>query len=262
MELDKESTWPTDVLAYLDRNHALFLGWEDRRGGSGPRTPAAEFDRALDGLRAVLNNHTLLGYHCARLTSDEIGHISAKGMQLPNGAMLRRRIQAVQASRLIEEADAREFLQKSQAEGPNRANRIWFCFFPPFMAGESGIESLLRYWGGEALYNSHDRHPERGPILSNLGVPCLVEADVPIASLRGPGFLDIKLVKQFLAWRGLPTTEPLQHEDNAIRCIPAENIRRIIQFPDPEFVALTRCNTWRSPLLVNHEPLPGRSTSE
>jgi len=159
MELDKESTWPTDVLAYLDRNHALFLGWEDRRGGSGPRTPAAEFDRALDGLRAVLNNHTLLGYHCARLTSDEIGHISAKGMQLPNGAMLRRRIQAVQASRLIEEADAREFLQKSQAEGPNRANRIWFCFFPPFMAGESGIESLLRYWGGEALYNSHDRHP-------------------------------------------------------------------------------------------------------
>jgi hypothetical protein len=248
MELNNERTWPADVLEYLESNNDLFLGWEDRTGISAARTSAAEYDGALYGLRAALNNHTLLGYHCTRLTPNEVSHITANGMQLPNEEMLQRRIEAVRTSGLIDESVAREFLQTNQANEPNRANRIWFCFFPPFMAGESGIESLLRYWGGEALYNSHDRHPERGQILSKLGVPCLVEADVPIASLRGPSFLDMKVVKQFLAWRGLPTTEPLQHEDNAIRCIPAENIRRIIQFPDREFVTLTRCDTWESPL--------------
>jgi hypothetical protein len=250
MELNIERTWPADVVAYLERDYSLFLGWEDRRGSLAPATSAAEYDRALHGLRDVLNNHALLGYHCARLTPGEISHISAEGMQLPNGEMLRRRIEAVQASGFIEESVAREFLQKNQADEPNRAGRIWFCFFPPFMAGETGIESLLRYWGGEALYNSHDRHPERGGILANLGVPCLVEADVPIASLRGPSFLDVKAVKQFLAWRGLPTTEPLEHEDHSIRCIPAKNIRRIIQFPDADFITLTCCDTWRSPLLT------------
>jgi hypothetical protein len=248
MELNNEKTWPTEVLGYLEQHHDLFLGWEDRKSGSSPRTPAAEYDRALDGLRAALNNHTLHGYHCARLTPDEISHIATKGMQLPDGAMLCQRIHAVQAKGLIDESVAREFLQKNQADESNRAGRIWFCFFLPFMACESGIEPLLRYWGGEALYNSHDRHSERGRILASLGVPFLVEANVPIEGMRGPSFLDINAVKQFLAWRGLPTSEPLLHEDNSIRPIPAERIRRIIRFPDAEFIALTRCDKWQTPL--------------
>lgn len=248
MELNTERTWPADVLDYLERHRDLFLGWEDRRSSSRPRTPAAEYDDALAGLRAVLNNHTLHGYHCARLTIDEMEQIVARGMQLPHGTLLQRRIEAVRAKGLIRGSVARKFLRKNQADESNRAGRIWFCFFPPFMAGESGIGSLLRYWGGEALYNSHDRHEERGRILAGLGVPCLVEADVPIAGLRGPSFLDIKAVKQFLAWRGLPTSEPLLHEDNSIHPIGAERIRRIIRFPDAEFVALTRCDNWHTPL--------------
>ena len=98
---------------------------------------------------------------------------------------------------------------------------------------------MLRYRGGEALYNSHDRDRIRGPILASLGVPCLVEADVPIATLRGPSFLDVKTVSQFLLRRGFPTTEALEHEDYATQPVPAGSIRRVIQFPDSEFVALT-----------------------
>lgn len=250
MKLNEESTWPSDVVAYMERHRELFLGWEDRRSSSTPRSAAAEYDNALNGLRAVLNKHTLHGYHCTRLIPDEISHITVEGMQLPDGAMLRRRIDTAQAKGLLPDTVAQAFRLKNQAGETNRAGRIWFCFFPPFIAGESGIESLLRYWGGEALYNSHDRHPERGRILSSLGIPCLIEADVPIAGLRGPSFLDIKAVRQFLAWRGLPTSEPLQHEDNSISPIPAERIRRIIQFPDSEFIALTHCDTWETPLSI------------
>jgi hypothetical protein len=248
MELNKESTWPADVLDYLERHRNLFLDWEERSRGSAQNTSPTEYDAALDGLRAVLNNHTLHGYHCTRLTADEIKHIASNGMQLPNGLMLRRRIQALQDAGLIAASVAQEFVQKNQADESNRANKIWFCFFAPHIGGESGIESLLRYWGGEALYRSHDRHPERGPILAGLGVPCLVEADVSIAALRGPSFLDVKAYRQFLAWRDWKTMEPLDHEDYATRAIPAGNIRRIIQFPNQKFVSLTRCNTWRSPL--------------
>ena len=247
MELNKESTWPADVVAYLESHHALFLDWENRTGGSQNTTPAA-YDRALGELRSVLNNHSLHGYHCTRLTAGEIAHIASNGMQLPNGAMLRRRVEAIRNGGLIDEPVAQEFIEKNQADDKNRADKIWFCFFEPHLGGESGIESLLRYWGGEALYRSHDRDPIRGPILSNLGIPCLVEADVPISSLRGPSFLDVKAVRQFLVWRGWKTPEPLDHEDYALRPIPVENVRRVIQFPDPDFISLTRCSTWESPL--------------
>jgi hypothetical protein len=249
MDFNDENTWPADVLAYLDEQRGLFLNWEKSTDGSERRTAAPkQYDRALEGLRAVLNNHTLHGYHCARLTAGEIEHIENNGMQLPNGAFLCQRIRRIEAEGQINSAIAGAFMESNQADATNRANKIWFCFFPPYIGGESGISPLLRYWGGEALYGLHDEHAERGPILERLGTPCLVEADVPITSLRGPSFLDVKAVRQYLMTRACPTTEPLEHEDYAIKPIPARQIRRVIRFPEPEFIALTRCDSWRRPL--------------
>jgi hypothetical protein len=249
MDFNDENTWPPDVLAYLARNHGLFLNWVmPNAGAQAHTTTPQQYDKALEGLRAVFNNHSLHGYHCTRMTAGEIRHIETTGMQLPNGAMLRQRIQSLEAEGLITASVARALIENNQADAPIRAGKIWFCFFEPHLGGESGIGSLLRYWGGEALYRSHDQDPERGPVLERLGTPCLVEADVPIASLRGPSFLDMKAVDQFLKTRGAPTNEPLEHEDYALRAIPAQHIRRVIQFPEPDFVSLTRCNTWRRPL--------------
>jgi hypothetical protein len=77
----------------------------------------------------------------------------------------------------------------------------------------------------------------------------LVEADVPIASFRPYTFLEVHLYRQFLVNRGLQTVESLHHEDKAIRPVAAENIRRIIRFPEPEFMALTGCGGWTPPLI-------------
>jgi hypothetical protein len=89
------------VLDYLERNHDLLLAWEDRTGSSGS-VGGQQYDKALQGLRAVLNRHHLHGYHCTRLTRAEIGHIISHGMQLPNAAVLRARVQALQYDGLIE----------------------------------------------------------------------------------------------------------------------------------------------------------------
>ena len=156
--LNEEATWPSDLLAHLEGQHDLYKAWEEQRLGLTPtKVSGAEYDRALTELRSVLNSHTLHGYHCARLTLPEIDHIRSTGMQLPNEAMLRQRIEAVRDAKLIDSETAAQFIGKNQAGEANRADKIWFCFFPPHVAGESGIESLLRYWGGEALYNSHPR---------------------------------------------------------------------------------------------------------
>lgn len=248
MQLHDEQTWPIEVIDYLDHHHDLFLGWELGRPG---RASGTEYDKAIYGLRAVLRVYTdcaLHGYHCTRLTRDEIQYILSNGMQMPNPAMLNTRIDAIERAGMINTKAALYLRSKNQGHASYRVGMLWFCFFQPYIVGQSGIERFFRSWGGEALYNGHERDPLSGPILKRIGVPCIVEAYVPIASLAEHGGLDFKMIRRYLVNRGLDTCEPLDHEDRAKQAIPPENVARIIEFPDSEFIQLTRCDLWEPKL--------------
>ncbi|SRR6266481_1808106 len=257
MILNDEITWPEAIGQYLNQYHDLFLTWELRRQDNSNasvnfeqrRASASEYDQALYGLRDILRCHVLHGYHCTRLTDSEINHIRSSGMHPPNAAILRERIQTIQDAGLLESHIADRLRQVNQADETTRSGMIWFLFFAPYFAGQSGIERLLRSWGGEALYNSHERDPLIGPLLQSIGTPCLIEADVPIACFPRHSFLEVHLYRQFLINRGLETSESVHLGECATCSIPASNIVRIIQFSEPDFVALTNCDTWR-PLLT------------
>jgi hypothetical protein len=127
--------------------------------------------------------------------------------------MLKQRIDSVAAAGGFSPTVATLLKSKNQAHEPNRAGRVWFAFFPPSRAGESGIGDFFRYWGGEALYNFHDRNRDATPMIGKVGTPCIVEADVPIALMPSAVGVAFKIVRSFLIARGYQTTEPLDHED-------------------------------------------------
>ena len=158
--------------------------------------------------------------------------------------MLARRIDAVTASGGFTPEIAAQLKAKNQAREPNRAGKISFCFFPPSRVDEIGIGDFFRYWGGEALYNSHDRNRDVAPIIGKVGTPCIVEADVPIAFFPSAVGLAFKVVRRFLISRGFKTGEPVDHADRVTQPLPASAIRRVIRFPSPEFASLTGCETW------------------
>jgi hypothetical protein len=246
MLLDDETTWSPQVINYLDSYRDLFLKWELR---SHDMPSSREYDEAIYGLRDILNKDNVLkGYHCTRLTESEIEYILDNGMQLPNQEMLYQRIKSLKESGLIDSQICEYLKSKHQASETYRAGMLWFCFFPPHNAGQSGVERLFRSWGGEALYNSHEYDPISGPLLRQIGTPCIIEADVPISSLPKHNWLDSKVIRRYLVNRGLKTTETLDHEDRAILPLPPQNISRIIQFPSHDFISLTKCDTWNPPL--------------
>ena len=170
-------------------------------------------------------------------------------MQLQNSETLNRRIDTLLREQQVDSDVANRLCQENQADEANRAEKLWFCFYPPYIAGEQGIRRFFRCWGGEALYNSHENDPETGPILRAIGRPCLIEADVPIESLRLQGGLAFKVVRRFLISRGHNTNEPVDHEDRAENPLPSENIRRVMCFPEPDFIRMTECDTWKQPLM-------------
>ena len=244
LDLEEPASWPEELLVFLDQNHQLFLDWENDPSKVGGST----YDRAIYRLRDVMQPFAITGWHCTRLTKAEIDEIISSGVQLPDASMLIRRIDALVDAGSISKSVAHRLKTENQADDSNRAGLIWFCFFPPRVGGQLGIERFFRHWGGEALYNSHERDPETSVPISSVGVPCLIEADVPIASLEPNGGLDFKVVRRFLIHHGFQTVEPVDHEDRMVSPLPAENIRRIIVFPEPEFVELTGCETWTDPI--------------
>jgi hypothetical protein len=148
--------WPAELLAVLEREQAVFLDWDlhDAHRYSGQR-----FSCAASAVEDILKRYSLRGWHCSRLTTVEIQRIQREGMRLPDAEMLHRRIDEEVATGTLLTPIASELKARNQAGDPYRAGRLWFCFYPPREAGESGIERFFRHWGGEALYNSHEDDP-------------------------------------------------------------------------------------------------------
>ena len=246
LDLDNPQSWPPPLADFLDWHHQLFLSWE-KRGSSSRRTSPQEYDDAIRALEEILSLYALRGWHCTRLTGAEIAAIDRDGMSLPNVEMLARRIDAVAAAGGFTPEVAAALKAKNQAHEKNRAGMLWFCSFPPAIEYD-GVSDFFRHWGGEALYNSHDHHPQNAPLIGKVGTPCIVEADVPIAFFAPHSWLSIKVVRRFLISRGFQTREPVHHEDRIIKPLPASAIRRVIRYPSPEFMELSGCEKLRPPL--------------
>ncbi len=240
MDLEQPDKWPSELLRFFEHHHDLFLDWEVAPNQSDVQTS----DRAIKKLIALLQPYAIQGWHCTRLTADEIATILSEGMGLPNAALLHHRIAAIVSAGGFSQEIADILKSRNQAHERNRAGRVCFCFFPPRLAGEFGIGRFFRHWGGEALYNWHENDPVTSPILRGIGTPCLIEASVPIASLQEHSFFPFKVVRQFLISRGCDAGEPADHEDCIKRPLSAEDIRRVIRFPDDDFISLTGCSEW------------------
>ena len=252
IDLDHPPTWPEELCAFLEEHHELFLRWETKQGSVLAQTfdeaIVRTFDEAIVRLANLLRPYEIVGWHCTRLTDEEIEEISCNGMGLPDGRMLTRRINAVEEAGCLAPDVARILKLRNQADEEYRAGAVWFCFYPPGRAGEHGIERFFRHWGGEALYNSHERDPVTSQAISCIGTPCLVEANVPIAFLARHGGLELNFVRRFLVGRGLPARLVEDYEGRIVSPLPAANVRRVVLFPDPDFLELTGCSDWASPI--------------
>ena len=139
IDLERPDTWPEPLASYLATHHDALLGWERGDRPDGPDISATRYDHIVYGLRAVLQAYSIVGLHCTKLTEEEIQHILADGMQLPDGKMLAQRINRLVESGYVTSAIADKLLAKNQADEQYRAGMVWFCFFRPGIAGESGI---------------------------------------------------------------------------------------------------------------------------
>lgn len=243
LDLKNLGNWPSNVREALRQNRTAIVS----RGAndfSGPR-----YDAAIYALAAALAEHSLIGFHCTRLADHEVGTLRQGGMVPLSPALVEQRIDDAVRNGLVTSAQAARLKAKNQAGEKYRAGMIWFCFFEPHETGEHGISDLLRYWGGESLYNSHDRDAELGPLISSIGRPAIVEAEVPIAWLGGDGGVALALnVASHYALVEGANIEAGLYEDNIKQPLPGNLVRAIHLHPSAEFARLAGLVDWQHPL--------------
>jgi hypothetical protein len=229
------------VSDFLEANLSRFKGWEC---SCCTNASPSGYDSLVKEFRRILRMYSLTGYHCTKLTKEEIEGIRADGMFLQNATTLNARIDRLLCSGLISPGVAQCLKDKNQANNSNRANMLWFCFYEPFMAEESGIGRFFRSWGGEALYNSHEKNPVTGATLCNIGIPCLIKANVPIASMRDSKFPDGVMARVLLSHLGHQLENSIKLEGYSTKNISVQNIIEIIEHPSARFMELTKCEAW------------------
>ena len=225
----------------MEANLNKFEGWEccccTHSNPSG-------YDSLVKNLREILRVYFLIGYHCTRLTREEIENIRVNGMAGQNAASLNARIDILLHRNLVNNEVAQCLRNSNQSNDSNRANMLWFCFFEPFLAGQSGIGRFFRSWGGEALYNSHEENPITSVALRKIGIPCIIKAHVPIASMTDSKFPDGAMVRMLLSRLGHRIRIPVEHEGYSTQNISVENIIEITEHPSARFNELTKCEEW------------------
>ena len=105
--------------------------------------PLPVFDKAIYGLIDALQPYEIVGWHCTRLTDAEADDILRDGMQLPDVAMLARRIDAVVKANKLAPDIARLLKSKNQAdeEVPRRDGLV--LLFPAKKGRRGGHRTVL-----------------------------------------------------------------------------------------------------------------------
>lgn len=235
IELGRPEAWPSDLIAVLTEHHDALRSREQ-----GPLSGG--YDAAVYAVADALKPYSIVGWHCTRLADHEIDDIKASGMVLLDVDFVVRRVDAAIQHGLSSAEQGARLKATNQAAERYRAGMLWFCFFRPAIAGEGGIGDLLRYRGGEAVYNSHDRHPEMGKVIAAIGRPAIVEAEIPIAWCGGDRGvrLAMNVGLRFVIARGTPSADSTEVENNIRQPLPPKLIRKVHVYPDSEFLRLNR----------------------
>ena len=258
MRLDEELTWPRGVLALLEGNVALLRDYERARAERDKRMEDDDMarlepdtnpfrerrDAVLAALAEVVNGVSLVGYHCTRLTEFEIKSVREAGLQTLRPSLFEGRIAQASNQGLLPSVVADRLLRNNEGRNDHRAGMIWFIFRVGDLRDESGVTRLLSYWGGEALYGSHENDPHVEPALRSLGKPCIVEALLPAAGIESHCLVSERIMRVFLEERSIRTGHGSGMQGYVTADVPAASISAVITGDDGAFERLTGASTW------------------
>lgn len=219
-------------------------GWPGELEKVLAKTAPLPIDNKIPIIQAALKKFTITGWHCTRLTDNEVEQIRAQGLQPSSAETLEKRLREIAAEGIIGEEVQEQLLAENWAKKENRAGKIWFCFYEPYKTDEDGIGRFFSYWGGEALYRLHERNTTTGSVLAQIGKPRVIEVELPVTTIDQECRCTWYIMKR---WRNREkeALRPGETFDSyATDPIGRSCINKIMTYPEVDFCEITGCADW------------------
>jgi len=272
VEIEEQNSWPENFLAAAKGNLTMLLDYHQREAEirriqredvlariKPPKNENREaYEQLADDLEDMLRPHSLVAYHCTRLTSQEIASVRASGLRLLSSALVSDRLLACVQAGHLEKADyqplvGHEVIAANLADHQgSRDGKIWFCPNRSTLQDPSAVYRLFRSWGGEAVYRALEENPNVAKTLRSVGQPCIVKCAIPFHQARPsyPGFAK-RFLSEFVS-NEIVSPEPQKAFDlYTENDVSSDAVRAIIEHRSPQFEQLTRESCWPERYSIN-----------
>ena len=181
LDVDDMSTWP---VAVTERTQVL--GDELRNTTEYTNDLEVPF-HAEDDFRALLGGCLVRAYHATRLLEHEVQMIRTQGLRTLSLELVNEKIESAREQSCISPSEY-DLLKSAHVfavgEEANRSGECSF-FLPVSMLDfrSSGVNPLLRSWGGEAFSMSSGAQ-QLPDLLAGLGRPAIVVANIDLSPGR------------------------------------------------------------------------------
>ena len=191
IDVDRPHTWAEATRNWAEQHAARLAGSTEFLG-----------DLAIpleleDDFRQTFGPRKVLAYHCTRLLPHEVDAISTDGLRVLDQQLVEDRIaDAVAHNALPHDARRRAQAGNVYAIDNSRGRAGQLCFVigrAAFDEHAGGCDSLLRYWGGEAIRGG----PAAVPELATVGSPSIVVARLNLTRRHNDPYSWPELAKLF-----------------------------------------------------------------
>lgn len=274
LELEDVASWPEQLRDFVEARRGQLvayqrerqridrLGWTDVRVRLDPppneHRPA--YEEAVAHVEALLRGHRLVGYHCTRLTPDEMARIRTGGLRALSPNLIQQRLKSRVAVGELTRAECDFFLHSDMLKAHlanrhgHRTGMVWLCPNLSTLRDSSGVYRLFRSWGGETLYAGFERDEHAADVLSRLGVPAIIKCAVTLPTDALHGCRAANLLSNAVRHE-IEHPEPSPTFDWCVRRdLEPTEVVDIITFDDPRFEELTGYAQWPD----EHQIAPGR----
>jgi len=229
--LDCIETWPNELVSYLESK-------------LNDNEYATNIENCRSDLEQILHQTKFIGFHCTRLTDEEIKNIKAKGLNLKRSELLANRI---------------DFLKKNDYDfssinylNPEEEsyNGIFFNHCIRHLKDEYSYNRLFGFWGGESLSNYFDMRPTLLKKITEIGKPCIIVASLNYKEIKLAD-LPNNLLETYKNYSSLPSLNTLSNKYDDTYIFDSDGlvqnnvkVLNIIVYDNELFEQLTNYSSW------------------
>lgn len=209
--LDIQETWPKELIHTLDQSKALMLSYleEERRIDEAAEKDVAlrinwpinkyqsGWDKSISEIQRIISNYPFSGFHCTRLTENEIRDISENGLIPLSHDLIVLKLNTILEQNFIDSHKYTKCLNSHKTDGSGRLGNVFTFHELRTLKDESGLYRLFRCWGGEYFYWGREDNDWFRKSYFNIGKPTIVLISLNYEDIKKYN-IERRVVKNYL----------------------------------------------------------------